>query len=346
MSDTLRSRTTYFLGAGASAAVTDRVVVTRNLLEVLIKESPPSASRRDWELAYAFVRSFARLPDFVPSIDDVLSVIDVALVDDLPLSDRWPPGRLVEVRQSLERLIYECIENHVHAYEPLEGPWFTFLKNSCIRDRSPLITLNWDCLAERALERLTGNGAAVDYAVSCITPRGDVVRPSPGACLVLKPHGSLSWGHCPLCQGLVVDVAGPCEFANGRPCPHCPEAALRLVLVPPAPYNRSRPWFLPALWDRIEQTIYDSDRLIIIGYSLAPQDVHVRMRLVRAVARRAARPRARPLEIEVITREDARTAELEHRFQSALGGLLDSRKLQVRALQNGFLEWVAQGGVA
>src|SRR5579859_6658540 len=95
-------RTVYFLGAGASAAVSRHVVVTVNLLEHAIDASH-GGSPEDLEIATNFVRFLAR-EGSIPRIDDVLSVVDSALFDNLDLSEDWSVRRLADVRLALNKL--------------------------------------------------------------------------------------------------------------------------------------------------------------------------------------------------------------------------------------------------
>src|SRR6267154_1081751 len=113
-------RTAYFLGAGVSAAVCRRAVVTRNLLSVALEARASLSGFPDVDVAEELVRFFASRGQ-EPAIDDVLSLIDVALAADLSLSPAWQAHRLADVRGSLSRLIYDCIQTTVHGGGPTEN---------------------------------------------------------------------------------------------------------------------------------------------------------------------------------------------------------------------------------
>ena len=106
-----------------------------------------------------------------------------------------------------------------------------------------IVSLNWDCLIDQAL--VPGgrpDPTCLDYGTAVCGSDGKPLEPQPGAPLLLKPHGSLGWGFCPLCHRVVVDLETPFHFFHERPCPgeHRP-VLLRPVLVPPAPYATPRP---------------------------------------------------------------------------------------------------------
>ncbi len=336
-------KTTYFLGAGASAAISKYQVTTGDLLRVALQTKVHDDKIQDVERATQLVRLMSPAGE-EPTIDELLAIIDLALLENLPLSPEWPLSRLTNARHSLNRLIYDCIEEAIHGDESnLDGSPLMQLLKSCRGDPGKVVvTLNWDCLVERTFRRITGQEEGmINYGIQCVRPNGNPVPVDKEALLVLKPHGSLSWGHCPLCGLLVADLVYPFEFTTGRKCPECPRTELQFVLVPPAAYNQQWPWFLAALWDQVEQVIHKSDRLVFIGYSFPPQDAHVRVHLVRALARRTQK---RPIQVEVIVKADTAapwaTEWIHHRYKSILGGFLgiDGFKFQ----QQGFADWMSK----
>jgi hypothetical protein len=346
----------YFLGAGASAAVSATAVVTSNLLQKALaaseptdaapesaSEEPPHSVADARAIAREFVRFTAR-QDFVPSVDDVLALVDSAIARELDLSTDWPLHRLGEVRRALELLMFDCVERHVHGGAPRDGMWFKFISR-CRAEQAAIVTLNWDCLVERTLAAIAGQQRGiVDYGLSCVTEDGSPLVPDSDAIVVLKPHGSLSWRHCTVCQALVVDPLHPMGKLR-RPCPCCWTRRMRQVLVPPVVSDPSRPWYLAGLWKRVEDAIYASDKLTFIGYSLPSQDVHVRMHLVRAVARRRAK-RGVPLRLEVVAKRaggaggTAASSLEESRYNGLLGGLFDPPNFLFRAFPDGMADWM------
>lgn len=330
------SNAIYFLGAGASAAVSSKVVITINLLEEALNSSH-GGRPEDLAIGRRFIEFLAR--DSMPRIDDVLSLIDQSIYDQLPLSREWNISELTQVRISLYKLTYNCIQSTIHKEERPDSPLITLIERCRKEAHRTIITLNWDCLVERALIQVLGRAeGAVDYGVPCVTLRGDDFPVDADAVLVLKPHGSLSWGHCQFCGTLMADLSQPFDFAGSRHCPKCDNPALRFVLTPPVRNSRQWPWFLSALWNRAERAICESDCIVFVGYSLPPEDVHVRVSLLRALARRKTRTNT-PLHIEVVTQRDPQKV-LQHRYMSMLGGMVPSSGLSF--YEAGFSQWVRE----
>jgi hypothetical protein len=334
-------RTTYFLGAGASAAETGRPAVTANLLELALRDPPQEVPSRDVAIAREFIDFLA--PDSRnPPIDDVLSIIEVAVSRNLALSSSWSPRRLAEVRRSLNRIVYDFIET-VETNERPDGPLTLLLK---ARELSTaVITLNWDCLVERTFARLVNQPQGmVDYRLACVTPQGERFPVDAGALCVLKPHGSLSWGLCLLCGCLVADVTRPHRFTAGRRCPVCLQTELEFVLIPPVMSRESTPWFFAGLWNEVETTLRDSDHIVFIGYSFPPQDVHVRVHLLRALAQRDHRSRRAPLSVEIVTRRDVDRPHLvdveRSRYFDVFSGRVSPADLHFFAEPDGFDGWL------
>jgi hypothetical protein len=334
-------RTTYFLGAGASVAETGEPAVTEDLLAHALRSPPRNTAPETLGAAQDLVGFLAPDGD-TPSIDDVLSLIDVAVFRNGALSPEWSPRRLADVRRDLEHLMYAHIEATLHRKERRNGP-LTGLLRSCESTSTAVVTLNWDCLVERSFCRFMGRSEGViDYRVACLTPDGRAYPVDAGALLVLKPHGSLSWGLCPLCGCLVADLVKPQRFHQKRKCPVCLHTALEFILVPPAFTNHSTPWLLDAVWDEVERAIRGSDRVIFIGYSFPPQDVDVRFHVVRALAQRDRRAANGSLTVEVVTKKNVKRPYLEEversRYRAILGRWVGPEALQFHA--DGLEAWL------
>jgi hypothetical protein len=330
-------RTTFFLGAGASAAVVNSPVLTQNLLRIALTDVGVQAAIPPADLAAVrrFVECLAPANTW-PPIDDVLAVIDVALSQNLALSVEWSPARMMEVKRSFHTLIYACIQEVVSPRRARSGDFGTValrrLVDPRLSPRPVVVSLNWDCLVERAFSAACNHrDDVIDYAVPSLTPLGKSRRRYSDALLLLKPHGSLSWGYCTFCSVLVTDVTDPFEFSTGRPCPKCVQP-LDAVIVPPVVPQHVWPPFLPALWSMVEDEIEQTERLVFIGYSLPPQDTHVRVHLIRALARRAHRTTHPPVSVEVVVKKDPACPELveieKQRYKTVLGGLVPAECLQ------------------
>ncbi len=113
---------------------------------------------------------------------------------------------------------------------------------------------------------------------------------------IIKIHGSVNWGYCPSCrEAFLINDPEPGIFhepSTQHQCriPGCQQYIRRLFTTPAEmfmarlnmePYKRE---VFEHLWQNAEQAILDADNLIFIGYSLPPEDRHVRMWLAKAKA--------------------------------------------------------------
>lgn len=340
----------YFLGAGASASVAQSVVVTSNLLRFVLDDDSSVYDATALSEARTFV-DFLTTGDgnravAGPRIDDVLSLVDLALARRSALGLEWPVERLRDVRRALLAVTFQCIETHVQG-KSTRNDALTELVRSIVAagDRAIVVTLNWDCLVEEAVFFLRKNRTlqSISYGLPCHDAYGKHIEPLPKATMILKPHGSISWNHCALCMGLFVGIPRSKTLSHVDTCPACgKKAVLQPVVVAPTLLDWPEPVFLEQLWLSAEEAIVSCDRLVFIGYSLPTQDVHVRLHIVRALARRAALGR-RPLTVEVIAKGESRRATMtqeESRYRSLLGRHVD---LCFREFPNGLSDWIARG---
>src|SRR5262249_24852906 len=157
----------------------------------------------------------------------------------------------------------------------------------------------------------------IDYGIAINQYNGGTQPADPGSVLVLKPHGSLSWGHCPLCGRLVSFLTSlPYSLTSAWIFDRCRGPDLEPVIVPPV-LTRTAPWFLEPVWELTVSALRECDRLVFIGYSFPSQDVDVRVHLVRGLSQRS---RPSPLNIEVVDLVTDNTSTEENRFKSILGG--------------------------
>jgi hypothetical protein len=337
--------TVYFLGAGASAASSDDVVLTANLLEKALARSRggPGTLREAVDEARAFNALLSGTGKPLTA-DQLFSLIEVCLAEELSINADWPVERLQRLRESLLHLIYNCVQSRLHP-TPRKREWVTRARAFAERLRNAgrirIVSLNWDCIIDQALVRASGRDATlIDYGGPFSTADGSPLQPAaPDVPLLLKPHGSVSWGYCHVCRAVCVDLEAPFQVFGDRPCPRPHRRTnLQPVLVPPAPHRSRQPHLLHGIWDRAEQELAACRRLVVIGYSLPPDDNHVRARLVRALARFGTRDEHERVEVVVVDRKTA-AATVRPRFQALLGGLA---RLQFHFLDGGMAEWLSR----
>ena len=175
---------------------------------------------------------------------------------------RWEPLTGLE-RQNISE---ECDAYHIPLYEYYVGA-LTGLQGRDHVGRNTFITFNYDTVLEQALHAC---GSVVDYGVPAgklaIDPHAAMCRTAghTSATQVLKLHGSVNWAY----QGK----------RGSRPTAYQDYAAvtaagLEPLLVPPT-WQKMTHTVLSRVWETALEALTSATRVIVIGFSLPPTDVH------------------------------------------------------------------------
>ncbi len=162
-------------------------------------------------------------------------------------------------------------------------------------DSTFFVSLNYDTLIDDAIENVSIENKCQklpDYAVDFTpAPKRDG-KPFPRGSLLLKPHGSLNWRHCPTCNTLslfspynsIDDMPnGPWRF----PCSTCHSLELP-ILIPPTFFKAMSKFFLQQIWKRAEEELTRAGRIVFCGYSFPDADLHIKYLLKRAEVNRSS----------------------------------------------------------
>jgi hypothetical protein len=197
-------------------------------------------------------------------------------------------------------------------YEFYVGVMCGYFNPKGLDRRDTIITFNYDTVVEDALR---GLGLAPDYGlpdelVEYVDSRERVEGAGKNSILVLKPHGSVNWAALSPEQQerlvrkfLQVEIdqlidegtvnAESLRKLSARSFEKAPIRRLRvykdyeplrkdefwsgsLFLVPPTWQKRFGSYFLGAVWDRAVAALRTATRVIILGYSIPPTDLHFR----------------------------------------------------------------------
>lgn len=366
----------YVLGAGASYV--HGAPLTDQLLPYALAQS-----RNPTDPRLTLVREFlhgvfhftaprtrrARAWQEVPSLVDVLSVVDVALDRKESLAHGFDVEQLRRVRSALEFAIFHALEHSLSRRAPGRGRRRSRatqrLADRLDPGKAAVISLNYDVIADIALamrghsfafqradlETLaTGDHQDIDYGVEF----ANVVPPPAGQrrFQLLKLHGSFNWLHSRLTGNLyfggmqkaagVLFRAGPervaanlWTFFNRKSQRGAiPEAIddLEPVLITPTHIKDLRNPHLAGIWRRAEECLRGASRITFIGYSLPGDDLHVKYLLKRAME---TRPRkTRPPRIVVVDKGPATHSTVRRNYERFFG------KALVRYHGEGFDAWV------
>ena len=287
----LHQKTTLF---GSSNSDRD----SQNQLIVELKRIVPGYARVD----------YGDKQSSVPSITDVLSLIDYSLQTAVPVHG-LSPAELARTRELLDRAIINVVETG-EAYEEEERDrldtfvqWLKHLAGSGLT----VLSTNYDIAIERELlwDYTTNNAVSKDFDFGIVwrDPHKEAAclygRPAKPKFRVYKLHGSLNWLRCDLCQHIYINCDGEItDRAFQGPNPyntcHCGHARLRTLLVAPSLVRSMADSNLQEIWRHSLEALRTADEWYIIGYSLPPEDVAVRSLLLRAYNAHARKSRDIP----------------------------------------------------
>lgn len=295
------AETVFILGAGASkeagAPVMSEFVRT---IEDLDESKIPEDLRPVRESLLQAARSMGDMVSriaFMPTnIEDLLGVVEMAEMTG-GLSCR--PGLNIDsLRGGLRRLIAHTLESsinfpvsgsgemerHIEApdsYAALAG----MVSESAPRHKPAIITLNYDCALDYALE---DRGLGVNYGLS---DGGDGAR-------LPKLHGSTNWTRCPQCKEVVTvsvrsifpgtirnpwlsdsEDSEPVKLAvshqmASKMCPKCQAPLTEDPFICAPTWNKmaAKDWILAATWRGAAAELAEAANIFVMGYSMPKTD--------------------------------------------------------------------------
>jgi hypothetical protein len=291
----------YLFGAGASAA--EGAPATSDLFLQAwrrFQASPDARIERIWRFLEAVWGVRVDRPEafqFLPHVDDVISIVDWSMHMEQGLGANYDQSRLWLVQQDLAYLLCATLEAAIASGHPRPGgPHDRFARALQARGRpAVLLSLNYDTLLDRALGAV---GAGPDYGIGRLDLRVETLPETAPAVPLLKLHGSLNWARCPACDRIAI-LDHPLGAGAEPRCARCGSTNLARLVISPTWLKRYTATQLRHIWDLALESLQQAERLFVIGYSLPPHDVAVAHLLRRGLL---ARPGGRPLPVRVINR--------------------------------------------
>ncbi|MCP3920291.1 MAG: hypothetical protein GY711_32595 [bacterium] len=363
----------YVLGAGASyvhgAPLTDGILpyaltvgetsddarmelIREFLLEAFHFRAPKGRAAQGWSS--------------VPSLVDVLSIVDLALDHKESLTPGFSVEWLREVRRALEFAIFIALNDSLRGYNSDRGrhshATWELAKRMDLRS-SGVISFNYDVIVDSALanrgkgsfrgdlEALAeGDHGVIDYGVEFSNvERVPIVRER---IPLLKLHGSFNWlrsrvtgnlyyGGMRKAVGLAFDTDKDRAAADlwkffahrGRRMTES-VADLEPVVVTPTHLKDLRNPHLARVWRRAEELLRCARSITFIGYSLPGDDLHVKYLLKRGIEARI--DGARSPRITVVDKGNPRTSQVKRNYETFFG------KGRVKYYGKGFDRWLAE----
>jgi hypothetical protein len=287
-----------------------------------------------------------RSEDDYPDLPRLLAMLDATIERGSSLGPDWPPDKLRTVRAGLEYLIFSLLQ---HKLVTIDANYYYQLFELCA-EAPVAISLNYDIIVDNAFCRWaeeSGSPGFPDYGAEISTA---FYRQMPKVGELLKLHGSLNWYFCPACESLFVGVAESGRFhkvleelyvedpleprysCRGSQCRECGANVTPILITPSHQRDYENPR-IREVWEQAERALSDAARVVIVGYSLPPEDVYVNSLLLTCLSN------VSPSDITVVDRDPEGRSLRDHpvgrQYYDLFGEELDWHT-------EGFAAWVAQ----
>jgi len=312
------THTAYILGAGFSRAA--GVPLQSEILDAIDSldlSVPPIQVQQQYlearALAGEFIGQFFK-SDVQPTLEDVFTLLDET-IQRRQHCGPYTWQRLVDVRLALLRLIVILFLDRQGRVEADTWESYRVIANriaastECEDDRVSIVSLNWDCIFERALASAVSD-LDVAQIVSCPSSTqigqlasSDTAPNQSSSIRILKLHGSIDWFACPGCgrlfRGTGEDESELSEYAMKKPCPTCAaasengedeephEPSLAPLIVSPTFLKGLDGPRVSLVWHWAHLALRDARKVVFVGYSLPAADFSLRTLLKRSVPKDA-----------------------------------------------------------
>ncbi len=266
--------TVYVVGAGFSKGL--GYPLTNEVLTGVWDRLPAGARKKLTKIIEFHHPTFdPAKPSSFPDIEQLLTEIEVNI--RFFTSSRPAEGRFTEtsLRES-RKILLSTIESWFHElYEDATRPaWLSVIVNRMRRENAAIVSFNWDLVLDH---KLFEDGLdKTKYGLSKTLGDGPIL---------LKPHGSLNWYKGKQLQP--VADAKKIEIFHSKDEAKCVHAFLHPrnissktgkrynpLIIPPTFFKNFRPTIFTRLWQNCTDILSTPNRIVFLGYSLPPSDLH------------------------------------------------------------------------
>lgn len=291
----------FFFGAGAS--ISERGLPTSKLLFESLKN--PLVDQTFVSLIKKFLKDLfgiasvdaVKSEEQLPSFEELLTIVDVALLKREEFSDYWNTENLLEIRKALVYCVAAILRIMIEGKtDDLVIKYHRkFIANifgvdaNIHPEYTSFVSLNYDILLDSALLELY-NKWDVDYGIKFRNFNDP--RPNKGIKL-LKLHGSLNWKFCPVCNDMELHLGGKIADKIITQKIRCDKDNVpqRPVIIPPTWLKVYDNAYITKIWLEAEHVLRRATEVFFIGYSLPESDFHIRYLLKKALYRKEGNPR-------------------------------------------------------
>lgn len=244
-----------------------------------------------------------------PNLPMVLSMLRRSIELDQPISN-WAGDDLVKARRAIEYSIFAVIEAALRQIRTNVRLHTSMLEPLYQNGIEPtVVSLNYDVIVDNTMFELSDRYASAttpDYGVDISTPQYVQVKNRGVYGHLFKIHGSLNFLYCEKCSRLDLFVseglnglrttkaldelyheapfqdAYSCRGTRCRNSPACDGFVSPILITPTFVKDYQNP-HVNKVWKEAEAAMKNSDRAIIIGYSLPTDDVEIAMLFKRGL---------------------------------------------------------------
>lgn len=306
----------FFIGAGFTKAIAETAPTGAEFLTKAFNENGPFSSDKKIQHIKSFVEEnyYPLNNDIIPSIEDLLSLIDYTIQRNEALSSNYLLDDVIRIRNELiyliGKVIKDSLENNNRDKLLISREFIRkILEFRNKNNEVTIISTNYDIILDNSLIDVCKScnyGALLRHCIHWNhnieeinevnghkTWGGGNIVINKGDIPLLKIHGSLNWFYCPKCDeiDLTVKNKGATILADTQSKFICDNkfctSFYKPLLVTPTMlkvYNNS---FLKKIWDMSDSAISKADRLVFIGYSLPEADYHIRSLISKSLIKNA-----------------------------------------------------------
>ena len=278
----------FLMGAGASKAC--GLPLTNELLPTVLPSlKTKSLRKRVTEFAKYLYPYFKSSWGNYPNLEELLSLMDVYVEfsSKIKSSHKFEPDEVEQLKNDLLGAITASLSDLTEKIN-IERTQFFHL-GKILRPGDAVVTFNWDLLVEKALTEI---GQDWNYELK------------EGAISLLKPHGSIDWFDADsasikkrLTSAVIEDIGKLRVFRKFR----MPRLASPItpIIVPPLVNKKWKYLEFNRIWRSTWRALRTANEIHVIGFSLPPEDLHVRF-VIRSAVRINEQTRSGPLIVTVV----------------------------------------------
>lgn len=288
----------YFLGAGATKALSSQVPLNDEIIVELYKKGARKkyfkVEKEICNIKIFLDNIFHKEKEVLPRIEDVLSFIDYNLQRKEVASVKYDYEYLANIRNDILKIICEMLKKNLQMFNyPIIDNFVKKLQRNDV-----VISTNYDIVIDNVLEDI-GNinygiklRKAISFSVNAVNDKVfeeyTKHQINLGKVRLLKLHGSLNWLYCPRCNeiDLTIKDKGVAYLYEGLGLKCISSNCTCLyepILVTPTKFKIYENRLIKETWSIAKKSISEATEIYFIGYSLPEADIEIRCLLLNGL---------------------------------------------------------------